>query len=98
MAKQFKPSIVTANDLVEGTAVFLGSEGWSGDISNAMIALTPEQAEEFEALGQRHVKNNEVVEPYLISVSLDSGAPVPLLRREQIRAAGAPTFAYGQAA
>ena len=98
MAKPFTPAIITANDLVEGTAVFLGPEGWNADVATAMVALTPEQAEEFEALGQRHVKNNEVVEPYLVSVSLEDGKPVPLLRREQIRAAGAPTFAYGQAA
>ncbi|MEM9098712.1 MAG: DUF2849 domain-containing protein [Pseudomonadota bacterium] len=98
MAKPFTPAIITANDLIEGTAVFLGPEGWLPEASQAMVALTAEQAEEFEALGQRHVKANEVVEPYLIAVSLEDGLPVPILRREQIRAAGAPTFRYGKAA
>ncbi|MEM8790514.1 MAG: DUF2849 domain-containing protein [Pseudomonadota bacterium] len=98
MAKAFEPAVITANDLVEGTAVFLTPEGWSADVSKAMVALTPEQAEEFDALGQRHVQENVVVEPYRVVVLLDSGKPVPKLRREQIRAAGAPTFAYGKAA
>lgn len=98
MAKTFVPAVITANDLVEGHAVFLGPEGWNPNVSNAMVALTIEQAEEFEALGQRHVKDNRVVEPYLVDVSLEGGIPVPVLRREQIRASGEPTFIYGQAA
>ncbi|MBY8974928.1 DUF2849 domain-containing protein [Rhodobacteraceae bacterium NNCM2] len=98
MAKTFTPAVITAYDLVEGHAVFLGAEGWNGDIAKAMVALTPEQAEEFEALGQRHVLANEVVEPYLVPVTLDGGLPVPVSRREQIRAAGEPTFAFGRAA
>ncbi|MEM9369585.1 MAG: DUF2849 domain-containing protein [Pseudomonadota bacterium] len=98
MAKKFTPSVVTANDLVEGHAVFLGPEGWDTDIAHAMVALTPEQSEEFEALGQRYVRANRIVEPYLVSVKIEDGAPMPVLRREQIRASGAPTFAIGQAA
>ncbi|MEM7239927.1 MAG: DUF2849 domain-containing protein [Pseudomonadota bacterium] len=98
MAKQFTPSVITANDLVDGHAVFLGPDGWDAAITRAMVALTPEQAEEFQALGQRHVQSNTVVEPYLVGVTLVDGLPVPVLRREQIRASGAPTFAIGQAA
>lgn len=98
MAKTFKPAIITAHDLADGHAVFLGPEGWDSDMAKSMVALTPEQAEEFEALGHRHVQANEVVEPYLVEVTLHNGAPVPVLRREQIRAAGRPTFAFGRAA
>ena len=32
MAKEFKPVIVTANDLIEGDSVFLGACGWMRDI------------------------------------------------------------------
>ncbi|MEM9736221.1 MAG: DUF2849 domain-containing protein [Pseudomonadota bacterium] len=98
MAKAFAPHVITAYDLVEGHAVFLGPEGWTPRVDGAMVALTPEQAEEFEALGQRHVAGNDVVEPYLVEVSLENGRPWPVTRREQIRAAGVPTFDFGQAA
>lgn len=98
MAKPFKASVVTAHDLIEGHAVFLAPEGWSRDIAEALVALTPEQAEEFTALGQRCVDENRVVEPYLVEVTLKDGKPVPVARREQIRASGEPTIAFGRAA
>ncbi|MEM7743858.1 MAG: DUF2849 domain-containing protein [Pseudomonadota bacterium] len=98
MAKQDHPKVLTANDLVEGTSVFLSSEGWKASIDKAMVAVTTEQAEELEALGTRFVKDNSVVGPYLVEVGLETGAPVPLSRREQIRADGAPTIPVGLAA
>ena len=98
MAKTFHPTVLTANDLVEGHSVFLSAEGWARDIARAMVAVTPEQAEELEALGARHLTDNQVVGPYLVDVVLDSGVPVPLGRREQIRADGVPTIPVGTAA
>ncbi|MEL7154735.1 MAG: DUF2849 domain-containing protein [Pseudomonadota bacterium] len=95
MAKRFHPTVLTANNLVEGHSVFLSAEGWHADIARAMVAVTPEQAAELEALGHRHVSMNEVVGPYLVDVALGDAAPVPLLRREQIRAAGVPTIPVG---
>ncbi len=95
MAKKFHPSVLTANNLVEGHSVFLSPEGWHTDIARAMLAVTPEQAAELEALGHRHVSANEVVGPYLVDVALGDGGPVPLLRREQIRASGIPTIPVG---
>ena len=92
MAKQFLPSVLTANDLVEGHSVFLCPEGWQPDIAQALVAVTPEQAEELLALGQRYVGENAVVGPYLIDVNLEDRAPVPVLRRERIRAAGVPSI------
>ena len=97
MAKAFRTSVVTANDLVEGTSVFLGAEGWHADIGRAMLAFTPEEAEGLEALAARFVHDNSVVEPYLVEVGLEDGRPVPQLRRERIRAAHAPTVPVGAA-
>ena len=97
MAKQFHPNVLTANNLIEGHSVFLSREGWHADIAHAMVAVTPEQAAELEALGHRHVTLNEVVGPYLVDVAIGDGAPVPLLRREQIRATGIPTIPVGPA-
>lgn len=98
MAKQFHPNVLTANNLVEGHSVFLTPEGWHRNIARAMVAVTPEQAAELEALGHRHVTANEVVGPYLVDVVIGDGAPVPMLRREQIRASGEPTISVGPAA
>ena len=89
--------VLTANNLIEGHSVFLTAEGWHHDIAHSMVAVTPEQAEELEALGHRHVQSNEIVGPYLISVAVGDGAPVPMLRREQIRASGVPTIPVGPA-
>jgi hypothetical protein len=91
MAKTFNPAVLTANNLAEGHSVFLAAEGWSRRIDAALVALTPEQAEELAALGNRFVAENQIVGPYLVEISLERGAPVPLSRRERIRAQGRPT-------
>jgi hypothetical protein len=98
MAKTFSAAILTANHLAEGHSVFLAPDGWSPRIDAALVALTPEQAEELTALGNRFVHANEIVGPYLVDVAIEDGGPVPLLRRERIRADGRPTTAFGSLA
>lgn len=93
-----KASVITAHDLVEGHSVFLSPEGWHTAITRAMVACTPEEAEELEALAARHAAENSIVGPYLVDVSLDTGSPIPVARREQIRASGTPTIPFGYAA
>lgn len=94
MPKIFHPKVLTANDLVDGTSVFMTAEGWSDRISDALIATTPEQAEGLETTGGQSVAENDVIGPYLIDVALDGDAPLPLTRRERIRADGGPSIAY----
>ena len=94
MPKVFRPQVLTANDLVEGDSVFLGAAGWTRDIAAARIAATPDEATALEAEGAAAVATNRVVEPYMVAVGLETGRPVPLERRERIRAARVPTFAY----
>jgi hypothetical protein len=98
MAKTAHPTVLTANDLIEGHSVFLTPEGWAPAIGKAMVAVSTEQGEELSALGQRFLIENQIVGPYLVEVSMESGQPVPLSRREQIRASGAPTIPVGIAA
>ncbi|HSF95738.1 MAG TPA: DUF2849 domain-containing protein [Thermohalobaculum sp.] len=95
MAKEFKPVVVTANDLLEGDSVFLAADGWVRDIRMARVAMTAEDAKALEADGLDGETGNLVVGPYLIEVSLDAGRTYPLLRREQIRADGLPTIPFG---
>ncbi|MCH8951085.1 MAG: DUF2849 domain-containing protein [Proteobacteria bacterium] len=98
MAKEFKPSVVTANDLIEGDSVFLGALGWVRDIAEARVALSRDEAEVLEADGVAGEDANIVVGPYLIEVSVATGRPVPVLRRERIRVSGVPTIPFGVAA
>lgn len=95
MAKEFKPAVVTANDLIEGDSVFLGACGWVRDIAEARVALTTDEAAVLEQAGIEGEDGNIVVGPYLIEVSVATGTPVPLLRREQIRVSGVPTIPFG---
>lgn len=95
MQKKFKPVAVTANDLTEGDSVFLSPQGWVRDIRSARIAHDPEAARALEADGLAGETANIVVGPYLVEISLESGHPVPVLRREQIRADGVPTIPVG---
>jgi sulfite reductase (NADPH) hemoprotein beta-component len=95
MAKEFKPVVVTANDLIEGDSVFLGACGWVRDIRMARVALSADEAKVLEQAGIEGEDSNVVVGPYLIEVSVATGQPVPVLRREQIRASGLPTMPFG---
>jgi hypothetical protein len=95
MAKEFKPVVVTANDLIEGDSVFLGICGWVRDLARARVAVSADEAKVLEANGMAGETGNLVVGPYLIEVSVATGVPVPVLRREQIRASGLPTIPFG---
>ncbi len=94
MAKAFQPQVLTANDLVEGDSVFFGTAGWTRRIAEARVAATPEEAQTLEDAGRLAEADNEVVGPYLVAVSVEAGRPVPVSRRERIRADREPTFAY----
>ena len=95
MAKQFKPAVVTANDLIEGDSVFLGTGGWVRGIAEARVAMSADEAAVLEQAGNEGEDGNIVVGPYLVEVSTATGRPVPVLRREQIRASGIPTIPFG---
>lgn len=95
MPKEFKPVVVTANDLIEGDSVFLAAHGWVREIRHARVARSQDEAAALEADGQAGEAGNVVVGPYLVEVSLETGHPVPVLRREQIRADGVPTIPVG---
>lgn len=93
MTKAFVPVVVTANDLVDGVSVFLTPQGWRADIADATVATTAAEAEALTAAAVASERANVVVGAYLVEVTT---APTwPILRREQIRATGIPTMAFG---
>ncbi|MEO0822052.1 MAG: DUF2849 domain-containing protein [Pseudomonadota bacterium] len=98
MAKAFQPSVFTANDLIEGDAVYLGETGWVRDVRDAAVAATAAALSALEARAEAGIAANEVVGIYALPVSLEAGAPWPVTRREQIKASRNTTIAVGPAA
>lgn len=95
MAKSFIPVALTANDLLEGDAVWWTGEAWSPSLSAALIARSEAEAALLSARAADPAEGGRVVGPYLVELD-ESGRP--RLRRESIRADREPTFAYGAAA
>ena len=82
------PKIMTANRLRDGAIVYLGANGWSERIADALIADTPDQEARLSAIAQSDVKDRVVVGAYLAQARKGAGGPEPLLQRELIRATG----------
>jgi len=82
-------SVLTANRLHDGIVVFLGAEGdWVEDIEGALVARSPEEAQELQAQGACDAASNLVVEPYLAEVREIGGRLVPVRQRERVRVDG----------
>ena len=85
-------SILTANRLKDGTAVFLDFEGaWSEDIREALVAHSPDEVRALEDRGKYDAGHNLIVEPYLVEVREIDGRIIPIRYRERVRAGG-PTI------
>ncbi|MFN3259213.1 MAG: DUF2849 domain-containing protein [Pikeienuella sp.] len=95
MAKPFTPVALTANDLLEGDAVWWTGEAWSPSVSAALIARDEAEAALLSARAADPAEGARVVGAYLVEFDQ---AGRPRLRREAIRADREPTFAYGAAA
>jgi hypothetical protein len=83
------PSVLTANRLGDGAAVFLDFEGaWNESIAEALVARSPEEVRALEDRGAHDAARNLVVEPYLIDVQEAAGSIEPIRYRERVRAGG----------
>lgn len=93
MAKSFIPSVLTANHLLEGDAVWWTGKEWSRDIAKADVIDTFDDATTIlEMAATSAAFEAEVVGPYLVEIDVQSRSPI--VRREAIRADRAPTFNY----
>jgi len=82
-------SILTANRLSDGRAVFLDFEGaWGESIDIALVARTAQEVAELDSRGAFDAAQNLVVEPYLVEVREAEGRLLPIRQRERVRAAG----------
>lgn len=83
------PAILLANDLREGDVVFRSPAGWSRDPADARIARTDIEADALEAEARRALAANEVVDAYLVDVTVSAdGVPVPNHFRERFKTLG----------
>lgn len=85
------PVILSANDFLGGLVVFRGPNGWTENPAEAFVAESEEAAERLLEQGQAGFRANEVVDPYLVEVSLEDGVPAARHFREVIRLKG-PTI------
>ncbi len=86
------PQIVIASRLSDGRTIFLARNGrWVEFIQDSAIAQTTDESEELLRTAQEAERRQEIVDPYLIEVVVDSGAVRPVETREAIRSAG-PTI------
>ena len=83
------PKVVIANRLTDGRVVFLASgERWATQVSEAQVAEGDADAEALLAIGARLQAAQQVIDPELIDVAVESGEVVPTRPREAIRAKG----------
>lgn len=86
------PMIFTANRLLDGEAVWLGANGsWVETPASAVVSRTKEELEVTRIAAAIGDRENHVVEPYEMAVTIEGGVAVPATTRERIRAAG-PTI------
>ncbi|MEH6832249.1 MAG: DUF2849 domain-containing protein [Sulfitobacter sp.] len=94
MPKSFKPSVITANDLLVGDVVYLSGTTWVRDLSDAEI-LTDEADADIRLL-EAAAQVADVVGVYLIPVDTDQGTIQTTHFREAFRATGPSNYAHGK--
>lgn len=95
MSKAFKPVVIAANDLLEGDSIYLGYAGWVRDVAKAIVINTENESDAVLTASAAQVG---VIGPYAVQVSLETGTPWPLARRERIKASRGTTIPVGPAA
>ena len=89
--KQETAKVLTANRLVDGEAVWFGGGQWLDTLQGSTVAETDDAVKALEAIAERDVGANLVVDVALIDVIRDGRELYPIRLRERIRVAG-PTF------
>jgi len=94
MPKAFRPSVITANALLEGDVVYLGTRDWVRDLDDAEI-LTDEAVADIRML-EASAQSDLVVGVYLAEVDISGGTPKPNHFREAFRATGPSNYPHGK--
>lgn len=94
MSKSFKPSVITANALLEGDVVYLQGDNWVRTLDAAEV-LTDEADAEIRLL-EAAARVDEVVGVYLTPVDTTGGTIKTTHFREAFRATGPSNHAHGK--
>lgn len=95
MPARFAPSIVTANDLIDGDVIYLtAADRWSRDISDA--ELIDDEAHAQIRLLFAASQKNVVVGAYLAEAEATPSGPAPKHFREAFRAKGPSNYPHGK--
>ena len=93
MPKAFKPSVVTASDLLRGDVIYQTATGWTRQLSEAEI-LTDEADAELRLI-EASQQTGQIIGAYLAEVTED-GKPTHF--REDFRATGPSNYNHGKQA
>ncbi|GAB4363985.1 MAG: DUF2849 domain-containing protein [Oricola sp.] len=98
MAREYRPRIVTANDLLEGDVIYLTASGeWSRDHGEAVIAWSQDAAGKL--LAKAEAQQHRVVGPYLAEIVMgEDNRPEPVHFREAFRTRGPSNYFHGKQA
>lgn len=98
MAREYKPQIVTANDLLEGDVVYFTASGrWSREHGEAVVTYSKDAAEILLARAGRD--QHRIVGAYLAEVVIgDDHRPHPVHFREAFRTRGPSNYFLGKQA
>lgn len=95
MSSRFTPSVVTANDLMEGDVVYLTATGaWSRRLRDAQLFTDEEPAQ--DALGSAQAQPDRLVGAYLAPAHKGPDGPKPAHFREAFRARGPSNYPHGK--
>ena len=95
MAREFTPKVLTANDLLEGDAIYRAADGgWTRHHLNAKLFVDAEAAQ--VALVAAEQEAGVAVGPYLADAVCTSDGPRPVHFREAFRARGPSNYAHGK--
>lgn len=96
MARKFIPQLITANDLLEGDAIYFTKDNeWSREYGDSVVAQDANEAEEI--LSRANAQESQVVGPYLIDADIDEdGSPTPTHFREVFRTRGPSNYFHGK--
>lgn len=95
MSRPFLPKVLTANDLIEGDAVWLTADDtWSREMGEA--ELLEDEAVAQERLVFAMAQGDLVVGAYLVEAQPSPNGPVPVHFREKFRARGPSNYHHGK--
>ncbi|SMX24399.1 DUF2849 domain-containing protein [Boseongicola aestuarii] len=95
MSRPFTPKVLTANDLIEGDAVWLTPrDEWSRNMADA--ELLEDEAVAQDRLLFAIAQSDVVVGAYLVDAKASDAGPAPVHFREEFRTRGPSNYPHGK--